>query len=97
MRDKEQIEDDLFGDDRLVKGDRNNFSMPGDSGADGFVVRVPRVAAGITGDDLGHAVGFLVDGIKAPEAASAQYKCFHVWFNVWRAKMIPSRPYESAT
>lgn len=71
MRNKKQIKDNLFGDDRLVKGDRNNFSMPSDSGTDGFVVRVPRVAAGITGDDLRHAFGFLVDGIKAPEAASA--------------------------
>jgi hypothetical protein len=39
------------------------------------------MAPGVARNDRRDTFGFLVDGVKAPETASAKHKSFHVLFN----------------
>lgn len=55
------------------------------------------MATRIAGDHGTDAAGFLVDGIKAPEASTTKYKSFHDLFNGLEGLMIPAIPYGRIT
>src|SRR5689334_9053313 len=61
-------------DPRRVVGDLHRFGVAGAFGADRVVVGIAAAAAGIAGDDVGHALYMLEHAFHAPEAASREYR-----------------------
>lgn len=55
------------------------------------------MATRIAGDYRTDTAGFLVHGIKAPEASTTKYKSFHDLFNGLEGLMIPAIPYGTIT
>jgi hypothetical protein len=55
------------------------------------------MAPGVARNNSRYALGLLVDGVQAPETASAKYKSFHALFNGPSERMIPSLAYVSLT
>ncbi|GAA1107231.1 hypothetical protein GCM10009582_01060 [Arthrobacter flavus] len=50
------------------------------------------MTAGVAGDNVGDAAGFLVKGVEAPEAASAKHECHHAYNNALPIQKIPEAP-----
>src|ERR1700722_5020292 len=77
MRDREINHQNLAERDlRRIESDFDRFSVARQTGAHHFVAGMFHVAAGISGDRGDYALGVIVDGFDAPEAAAGEHDFF---------------------